>query len=522
MAQYTVTDPQSGKSATLTGDSPPTESELNDIFSQIGSVHDAAAQPQAQSIGHQLADSTANAAPIAGMIGGAEMALPFAPAAGPLAPLVPVAGAAIGAMGGAGFKSIYNQLVNGQQTSSGQVAQDISGAGKDAALGQMAGTLISPYVVKGAIGGTVAAPAVGDVSEKLIPGDRLGGVAGAINNAAVRFGKQFAGIHENVGRYVLGRGTDQVLTHDNMVPGAADTALESAQSFLSRIRNNAGQAVGAAEDAINASGESGKMFDTTGMAANLRSRMAAAGIAPESSTVGLASGKGMGILKEAQALLDKGKLSGSELINVKRLLDSSVEYSGAGLPEVNSLQEALIKGVAGDARAATNSAFPDLAEANSGAHEAFGIFDKYRQGLNTSPIGSEAKADADTLRRLRTALNSAPASVPEMAADFEKAAEPGGRQVVNSLFDTIAAQHYTPDSPVLISPSSPLLKAASTVGLTGPQIAGAALRASSTAAEAVKASALAGVPFVSPAAAKAFSIMSPESIAAYYRSPGGH
>lgn len=37
MASYTVTDPQSGRKLTLTGDSPPSESELNDIFTQTSS-----------------------------------------------------------------------------------------------------------------------------------------------------------------------------------------------------------------------------------------------------------------------------------------------------------------------------------------------------------------------------------------------------------------------------------------------------------------------------------------------------
>lgn len=521
MATYTIVHPTSGQTIDMEGAAPPSENDIDAAFAQVGGVHDAVAQP-GLSIGHQLVDSTANALPFAGMLAGAEASLPFAPAAGPLAPLVPVAGAAIGAMGGAGFKSVYNQLVNGQQTNPGQESQSILNAGGNAAAGQMAGAVVAPYAIKAAIGGAVTPPNVGDTAASVIPGDTIGGMAGALNNAALRFGKQFAGIPESIGRYVLGRGTDQVLTHENMVPGATENALESAQSFLSRMRSNAGQAVGSAEDAIKASGALDKSFDTTGMAANLRAHMASAGIAPESSTVGLADGKGMGILKEAQAILDKGQLTGAELINVKRLLDSSVEYSGAGLPEVNSLQSALIKGVAGDARAATNAAYPDLGAANADAHEAFGTFEKYRQTLNTSPNGTEAKASADTLRRLRLALNAAPASADEMASDFANSPEPGGKNVAQSLFDTIAAQHYTPNSPVLISPSSPLLKIASTVGLTGPQVAGAALRASSTAAEAIGATARAVSPFSGPLMAKALDAMSPQSLkslADHYRSP---
>jgi len=45
MATYKVTDPNTGKTLKLTGDSPPTEAELEDIFSSIGSTNE---QPKAQ------------------------------------------------------------------------------------------------------------------------------------------------------------------------------------------------------------------------------------------------------------------------------------------------------------------------------------------------------------------------------------------------------------------------------------------------------------------------------------------
>lgn len=42
--KYTATDPQTGKSVTIEGDSPPTEQELNDIFSQLSSSQPAPKQ----------------------------------------------------------------------------------------------------------------------------------------------------------------------------------------------------------------------------------------------------------------------------------------------------------------------------------------------------------------------------------------------------------------------------------------------------------------------------------------------
>lgn len=48
MGTYKVTDPTTGKSVSLTGDSPPTETELNDIFSQIGGENQSAQQQSSQ------------------------------------------------------------------------------------------------------------------------------------------------------------------------------------------------------------------------------------------------------------------------------------------------------------------------------------------------------------------------------------------------------------------------------------------------------------------------------------------
>lgn len=473
--------------------------------------------------GKQLADATANALPMGGMMAGAAASLPFAPAAGPFAPLVPVVGAAIGYGGGEGWKQVYQQLTGNPDApkTSEEAISRINAGGLTGATGQMMGTIASPYIAKGLVGGTVEAPQLGEVGTTLKPREELGGLAGAIQGAATRFGKQFAGINETVGRYILGRGTGNVLTHENMTPGATENALESAQSFLSGVRQQASQNVGDVENAIIASGQGDKMFDTSGMAANLRAEMLKRGISPESSTVGLANGKGLGILNEAQALLDKGKLSGSELINVKRLLDSSVDYSGARLPEIDSLQSGIIKGVAGAARQVTNTGYPDLGEANAAAHSDFALYDKYRQFLGQSATGPEAKASADTLRRLTLSLSKNPKVATELASDFGQAGGEAGSQIGQSLFDTIAAQHYTPHSPVLISPSSPVLKALSTVGLTGPQVAGAALKAAGAASRSLQDL----TPMVPAGTTMAFTNalqnhMSPESISAFYRSPG--
>jgi len=48
MGRYRVTDPASGRTVTLTGDSPPSEQELEEVFSSLGAEESAPAQPAAE------------------------------------------------------------------------------------------------------------------------------------------------------------------------------------------------------------------------------------------------------------------------------------------------------------------------------------------------------------------------------------------------------------------------------------------------------------------------------------------
>lgn len=60
MPTYKVTDPSTGKTIRLTGDSPPTEQELNDIFSQVGGQ--AKTEPQQTAQGKSVRGFVVNAA----------------------------------------------------------------------------------------------------------------------------------------------------------------------------------------------------------------------------------------------------------------------------------------------------------------------------------------------------------------------------------------------------------------------------------------------------------------------------
>jgi hypothetical protein len=103
MPTYRVTDPQSGKTIKLTGDSPPTEAELSEIFATVGG------QP-AKFTGQNLKDAQGNAVVrdtlastlpgVGGFVGGLA-GTPFgAPGR--------IAGAAIGGMAGKGYQELVS------------------------------------------------------------------------------------------------------------------------------------------------------------------------------------------------------------------------------------------------------------------------------------------------------------------------------------------------------------------------------------------------------------------------------
>lgn len=96
MPRYTVTDPQSGKTVVLTGDSPPTEAELTEIFATINKSAAPTATPAEPSSGGDRLSSALAALrgflpAIGGMAGGV--------AGGPI-------GAAVGGAAGEGYRQL--------------------------------------------------------------------------------------------------------------------------------------------------------------------------------------------------------------------------------------------------------------------------------------------------------------------------------------------------------------------------------------------------------------------------------
>lgn len=466
----------------------------------------------------QLADATARALPLAGMASGVAASLPFAAAAGPLAPVVPVLGAIVGGIGGRGYQQVYNAATGkGVMPSVGAAAQDLADAGANAANSQMMGQIASPIIAKALVGGTLSAPNVGQTEMNLKPGETLGGAAGAVRNTAVRFGANIAKIPETISRYVLNRGTGNVLTSENMTPDATVNALESAQNFLARNNRGAALSVAATEDSLPA-GELDKPLDTTGLASNLRAWMSSKGLLPGSPERALAAGgSDLTKLDTAQGLLDQGTLTGRQLINTRRLLDDVTDFNNSPLAPRSGITSTGIENLANGMRGQINETFPSVGETNAKVSGIFDITDKYRKLLNVPDTGSEAGNAIDAVRRVRGLLSKAPAAPAEMTADFGAVDSQAGPPVAQHLFDTIAAQHFTPESPTLVSPSSPILKALSTIGLTGGDIAGYGLSAAQHTSGLL--SGVAGATPMTPLAVQALqNHMSQSSLHAYYMS----
>ncbi len=132
MATFRVTDPNTGRTIKLEGDSPPTEQELNQIFSQVGGQQQAPQQPQESSrlFGGALPAIGGTLGSLAGgAVGGAALGIPSLGAgAVPGAVAGSVAGGAAGTGAGAAIENVLQNLF-GRQRQTG--VQQVQEAGRD-------------------------------------------------------------------------------------------------------------------------------------------------------------------------------------------------------------------------------------------------------------------------------------------------------------------------------------------------------------------------------------------------------
>lgn len=146
MPTYKVTDPNTGKTVRLTGDSPPTEAELNDIFSKVKAPAPSTMQNRKQKglIG-TFADTLPVAGGVLGGIGGGLLG-------GVAGSIVPGAGTAAGAIGGgAGGAAIGT----GAGVAMQNMIQDLTGTQDEAPVEQV-GSAVRQAVTAGVLDAATA------------------------------------------------------------------------------------------------------------------------------------------------------------------------------------------------------------------------------------------------------------------------------------------------------------------------------------------------------------------------------
>lgn len=260
MPQYTVTDPQSGKSMTLTGDSPPTEAELTEIFGKVNAA--PAAAPESKGFLRRAGDTVGDVA-----LGAAKKLGETGLRGGALLRKIPGVQALDNALGNPGV-DINTAPTNTAQKVGGaleQVAEvvapsrAVAGLGVKAAeaaaptlaryVGARAATLAPRMAVEAAGGGSLAAmqganPVVGAALGGLVPaaGEVFNGLAPKLREAAAKqvvtalgpTKERFKAMAERLTPEILQRGLRG--SREALQAQAADTASEVGGKIDSAIQ----------------------------------------------------------------------------------------------------------------------------------------------------------------------------------------------------------------------------------------------------------------------------------------------
>ena len=477
MPTFRVTDPHTGRTVRLMGDSPPTEAELEQVFKALPPAGQPA--PQAQEGGFRLPDAVMaalKATPFGMAYQGAKAAPDFAHgmttneptrgfagdvgravipgATGALAsPLGPV-GIGLATAGGEGVRQGLVGLraaVEGKETPSlGTVAKDMGLAG--------AGGLVGEGVARGGI--AVAK-----------------GTFGFLKNRITPVMLQLFDVPMDATRRVLNEGADKVLTPYNMNPNVERGMLERAQNALNTNLAQAGELVGAAEKAIELSGDGARLFDTGPVGMKLRdaAQKLKGAVATPAQKADIAE------LERIAGLLESGPVSGRDMIRNRRLMDDMVTYRQGEAPKVGAQTERVLKEAIADIRGTINNAYPALGKANAHFHRASEAYDQWRELLDDK---GRLFGEPETVGRVRAAFMKGKKYQRIMATfDHEIA---NGQKFMDEFFDNIAAREFAPDVYDTKSPSGTVFRGLKGAGITAPEVGGRLLKAGSKAAAKVQ------------------------------------
>lgn len=399
-------------------------------------------------------------------------------------------------------------FMRGVPAQMGAIVGGVAGGGLTAGLGSVPGAMAGAAAGESVrqMGSQMFAAATG--KEYSQPGEIIGNVAlqgtlGGVSQAgavgvdkAIKYGTErlpsfiehYFGPQSAITRYIQSRGAKTVLTGDNLSPDAPMNALENARGAIVGGRKAAGSAVGAAEDALIESGALSQPLDVSDIAAGLRQAVEKAGLIGKDAAALAPAQK-----KNLEYILGRleGGLTGSEAVQIKRMLGELIDTTGGRIPEVGGKAAGLIRQTTGKLAERINTTHPKLGEANAAAQKVIAVYDRYRQFLgqmkdaafDSGDDALQMVADEAALRRIRSALASNPKVPAAAVAEFDQAVA-GAGQALESVFDATAANAFNAAKAGRGAPSNILLKGASSLGLTSPYMAGKLLIGAEAAAKA--------------------------------------
>ncbi len=449
MPQYTVTDPTSNKTITLTGDSPPTEQELNDIFAHVNAQsnspgffagvkqgfqgQDVPAQSTSQGIGQWVGRE---GPALAGSLGAAALtdgaSIPISAAA-----------QALGAGGGEAARLISQEIKgNGPQTSR-EAASDIaipaaSYAGSDLALkgvvspllskakeeaqtmlGRMVG-LRSPFIKR-----VMENPSILSTKNITTPLTEE-----EIQHAAAILKGGVDSIGSKVGE-IENRMLKPFLDNPQSAPNVDVKGLLSKLGDLmsSRKVNVPGNAKIFAQEGLPAS--------EVDMLRNIYSHLKSLG---ESSPATLKNyQEGLAIPDKLKLISDMIQKQGGakfhDLLNFRRaVIDNALEFNSRNVNPISSSGEAALKELRGHINDELYKQAPDLKGANLSYTKARNAYDDLVKAMGKGP------ADAESKIRLQIFRHNAPETLIKKSAQINEAS---GR-AMKQLVDRVSAREFSP------------------------------------------------------------------------------
>lgn len=459
MATYKVTDPATGQTVRLTGDSPPSEKELEEIFAKVG--------PPKGFVERNARTISAVARPtleMGGMLAGGAVAGTGAIPGGPAAVPAAVAG---GALGFAGGKSAADAL--------------------DRYLGLKAPIRTVPEAARETAGNVMAgaeAEMGGRIAGKVLQVGAKKAAEVAANRLPPTLGK-FFGVPEAVTKYAQTRGAEKVFAPGNLEEGAARAKIGEATADLAGRRAAVGEQIGAAEAAVGASPAGSKTPRIRHILETLRSSLYGRGIS-DPRTAALSSklgGKDVGILQELETVLapvEKAvettnayglkesapvveKLTLRQALNAKKIIDHGIKLESGKITaptkqlllKINGMIREAVKKDVGKDVTDLWSQFGPIADAQ----------EKLMQYTGSRGLDASEKLAVSKLRGIMMAAPEKLDGIVKILGD----GLPGGEKQARAIIDSIAAESFKGSGPG--APSNIILKGASAVGLTGGTMA---------------------------------------------------